>query len=175
MFTGLAQLRVANAEPCVFARWAGLFARQRRTTLRARRWAAAQLAFNSLFTPLASAVLLAVIWLFLVTGEESSIYRLLFRFERPDSGAVLFDGHDLLNLDPEAVRRYLGVVPQDGQVAADSIWNNVAASSRLDTDEICEALRDAALEGDVRTMPMGLQTICTKAGAGCREGSGSGC
>ena len=76
MFTGLAQLRVANAEPYVFARWAGLFARQRRTTLRARRWAAAQLAFNSLFTPLASAVLLAVIWLFLVTGEESSSFGL---------------------------------------------------------------------------------------------------
>ena len=47
MFTGLVQLRVANAEPYVFARWAGLFAGQRRTTLRARRWAAAQLAFNS--------------------------------------------------------------------------------------------------------------------------------
>ena len=76
MFTGLAQLRVANAEPYVFARWAGLFAGQRRTTLRARRWAAAQLAFNSLFTPLASAVLLAVIWLFLVTGEESSSFGL---------------------------------------------------------------------------------------------------
>ena len=44
---------------------------------------------------------------------KSTIYRLLFGFERPDSGAVLFDGHDLLNLDPEAVRRHLGVVLQD--------------------------------------------------------------
>ena len=81
-----------------------------------------------------------------------------------------FDGHDLLNLDPEAVRRHLGVVLQDGQVAADSIRNNVAASSRLDTDEIWEALRDAALEGDVRTMPMGLHTMLHEGGGGLSGG-----
>ena len=277
MLTGLAKLRVANAEPYVFARWAGLFAAQRRTTLRARRWAAAQLAFNGLFTPVASAVLLAVIWLFLIQGEESSafgltafliafsafgqlaggvtgligaattvialipliervkpvlqaepetaeertdpgdltgdielrdvhfryqpdsekvlggvslrirpgdyvaivgpsgsgkstIYRLLVGFERPDSGAVLFDGHDLLNLDLEAVRRHLGVVLQDGQPVADTILNNVAGSSRLRTDDIWEALRAAGLEDDVRAMPMGLHTMLHEGGGGLSGG-----
>lgn len=275
--TGLAKLRVANAEPYVLARWAGLFARQRGATLRARGWAAAQLAFNGLFTPLASAVLLGVMWTSLMAGEESSsfglaaflvafsafgqlaagvtgliaaatavialvplfervrplleaepetaggrtdpgdltgdielrdvhfryltdgddvldgvslrirpgdyvaivgpsgsgkstIYRLLFGFERPDSGAVLFDGHDLLNLDPEAVRRHLGVVLQDGQVAADTILNNVAGSSRLTTDEIWNAVRAAGLEDDIRAMPMGLHTMLHEGGGGLSGG-----
>ena len=101
---------------------------------------------------------------------KSTIYRLLFGFERPDSGAVLCDGHDLLNLDPEAVRRHLGVVLQDGQVAADSIRSNVAGSSRLDSDEIWEALRAAGLEGDVRAMPMGLQTMIHEGGGGLSGG-----
>ena len=276
MLTGLAKLRVANAEPYLFARWARLFGAQRRATLTARRWAAAQLGFNALFTPLASAVLLGVIWL-LVAGDESStfglaaflvaftafgqfaagvtgligaattavavvplvervrpvleaepeaaaartdpgdltggielrdvhfrylpdsekvlvgvslrirpgdyvalvgpsgsgkstIYRLLFGFERPDSGAVLFDGHDLLNLDLEAVRRHLGVVLQDGQVAADTVRSNVAGGFPLTTDEIWEAVRAASLEDDIRAMPMGLQTLLHEGGGGLSGG-----
>ena len=277
MITGLARLRVANAEPYFLARWARLFARQRGATLRARRWAAAQLAFNGLFTPLASAVLLGVMWTSLMAGEESSfglaaflvafsafgqlaagvtgliaaatavialvplfervkplleaepetaggridpgdltgdielrdvhfryltdgdrvlngvslriragdyvaivgpsgsgkstLYRLLFGFERPDSGAVLFDGHDLLNLDPEAVRRHLGVVLQDGHLAADTILNNVAGSSRLTTEEIRDAVRAAGLEDDIRAMPMGLHTMLHEGGGGPLRGA----
>lgn len=276
VITGLAKLRVANAEPYVLARWVGLFAKQQSATLKARRWAAAQLAFNGLFTPLASAVLLGVIWMFLIASESSSfglaafliaftafgqlaggmtgligaattaialvplfervkplleaepeiteartdpgdltgdieirdvhfrytpdsecvlrgvslrirpgdyvaivgpsgagkstIYRLLCGFERPDSGAVLFDGHDLLNLDPECVRRHLGVVLQDGQVVADTILNNVAGSSRLSTEEVWEAVRGAGLEEDIRTMPMGLHTMLHEGGGGLSGG-----
>ena len=277
MITGLAKLRVANAEPYVLARWAGLFATQRSATLRARSWAAAQLAFNGLFTPLASAVLLGVMWTSLMAGEESStfglaaflvafsafgqlaagmtgliaaatgvialvplfervkplleaepesagdrtdpgdltgdielrdvhfryqtdgddvldgvslrirpgdyvaivgpsgsgkstIFRLLFGFERPDSGAVVFDGHDLLNLDPEAVRRHLGVVLQDGQVAADTILNNVVGSARLTTEEIWDAVRAAGIEDDIRAMPMGLRTMLHEGGGGLSGG-----
>jgi len=277
MIAGIAKLRVANAEPYALARWAGLFARERRATLRARHWAAVQLAFNNLFMPLASAVLLAVIWMFLISGEESSsfglaaflvafsafgqlaggvtgltgaatsviaviplfervkpllepepetagdhtdpgdltgdielrdvrfrylpdgedvlkgvslriragdyvaivgpsgsgkstIYRLLFGFERPDSGAVLFDGHDLLNLNLEAVRRHLGVVLQDGQVTADSILNNIVGGARLSTDEVWEALRAAGLKDDIRAMPMGLQTTVQEGGSGLSGG-----
>ena len=92
MITGLAKLRVANAEPYVLARWAGLFARQRSATLRARRWAAAQLAFNGLFTPLASAVLLGVMWTSLMAGDESSFglaaFLVAFFRLRPARGGV---------------------------------------------------------------------------------------
>ena len=101
---------------------------------------------------------------------KSTIYRLLFGFERPDSGAVLFDGHDLLNLDLEAVRRHLGVVLQDGQAVADSILNNVAGSARLSADEIWEAFRAAGLEDDVRAMPMGLHTMLHEGGGGLSGG-----
>ncbi|MCY4025768.1 MAG: ATP-binding cassette domain-containing protein [Acidobacteria bacterium] len=101
---------------------------------------------------------------------KSTIFRLLFGFEHPDSGAVLFDGHDLLNLDPEAVRRHLGVVLQDGQVAADTIRNNVAGSSRLTPDEVWDAVRAAGLEDDVRAMPMGLHTMLHEGGGGLSGG-----
>ena len=43
-------------------------------------------------------------------------------------------------------------------------------SSRLDTDEISGALRDAPLERDVRTMPMGLHTMLHEGGGGLSRG-----
>lgn len=80
----------------------------------------------------------------------------------PDSGAVLFDGHDLLNLDIEAVRRHLGVVLQDGQAVADTILNNVGGSARLSADEIWRCR-------------WGCTRRCTKAGADSPGTSSSGC
>ena len=277
MITGLAKLRMANAEPYMLERWAGLLAGQRRAIAAARRWAAGQTAFNGLFTPLSSAVLLGVIWVFLIGAEQSgsfgladflvafsafgqlaggitgltgvattvvaviplfervrplleaepetrrektdpgdltgdiefrdvffrylpesepvlkgislnirpgdyvaivgasgsgksTLFRLLFGFERPDSGAVLFDGHDLLNLDLGAVRRHLGVVLQNGRIAADTILNNIAGSSRLSTEDVWAAVRAAGLEDDIRAMPMGLHTMLHEGGGGLSGG-----
>ena len=86
--------------------------------------------------------------------------------QAPGSKVLVLGNHDLLNLDTAAVRRHLGVVLQDGQVAADTILNNVAGSSRLSTDEIWDAVRAAGLEDDVRAMPMGLHTMLHEGGGG---------
>ena len=66
MITGLTKLRMANAEDDALARWAERYAVQKRETLSARRWAASQLAFNSLFTPLCMLTIFALIWYMLI-------------------------------------------------------------------------------------------------------------
>ena len=88
----------------------------------------------------------------------------------PGRKILVLGNHDLLNLDPEAVRRHLGVVLQDGQVAADTIVDNVAGSSRLTTDEVWDAVRAAGLEDDIRAMPMGLHTMLHEGGGGLSGG-----
>ena len=45
---------------------------------------------------------------------KSTLLRLLLGFENPTSGAVLYDGQDLADLDLQAVRRQCGIVLQDG-------------------------------------------------------------
>ncbi len=101
---------------------------------------------------------------------KSTIYRLLLGFERPDSGAVLIDGHDLLHLDLPTVRNLMGVVLQDGKLTAASIYENIAGSSPLGMKEAWDAARAAGLEDDIRAMPMGMHTVLPEGGVGLSGG-----
>ncbi len=76
MITGLAKLRVANAEGYAMSLWAERFAAQRRATLAARRWAAGQFAVNSMFQPLASLALFAYIYFAFIEGEAQPSFDL---------------------------------------------------------------------------------------------------
>ena len=101
---------------------------------------------------------------------KSTLYRLLLGFERPDSGTVFLDGHDLSGLDPIAVRRRMGVVLQDVQTVAGSIYENIAGMSPLSSEEAWSAARAAALEDDIRAMPMGMGTMLPEGGVGLSAG-----
>lgn len=96
---------------------------------------------------------------------KSSLMRLLLGFERPDSGAVLLDGHDLRELDVAAVRRQFGVVLQHGRIEAGSLYHNIAGAAPLGLDEAMEAARLAGLAADIAAMPMGLYTYVDDSGA----------
>ncbi len=101
---------------------------------------------------------------------KSTIYRLLLGFERPSSGAVLIDGHDLLHLDLPTVRNLMGVVLQDGKLTAASIFENIAGSSSIGMKEAWDAAGAAGLEDDIRAMPMGMHTVLPEGGAGLSGG-----
>lgn len=101
---------------------------------------------------------------------KSTIYRLLLGFERPASGTVFLDGHDLSSLDLTEVRRRMGVVLQNGQIAAGSIFENIAGLSPLSADDAWAAARAAALDDDIRAMPMGMRTVLPEGGVGLSVG-----
>ena len=101
---------------------------------------------------------------------KSTIYRLLLGFERPDAGTVFLDGHDLSSLDMTAVRGPMGVVLQNGQVVAGSIFENIAGLSPLSAEEAWAAARAAALEDDIQAMPMGMRTMLPEGGTGLSVG-----
>ena len=90
---------------------------------------------------------------------KSTLSRLLLGFERPNSGSVLIDGHDLLAVDLSALRGQMGVVLQSGQLAPDSILNNIADGTPLTDTEAWEAVRAAGLAEDIEALPMGLNSI----------------
>ena len=90
---------------------------------------------------------------------KSTLYRMLLGFERPSSGSVLLDGHDLLSVDLSGMRRQMGVVLQNGQLAPDSILNNVADGAPLTREEVLDAVRAAGLEEDIEALPMGINAM----------------
>ncbi|MDG3439605.1 NHLP bacteriocin export ABC transporter permease/ATPase subunit [Nitrospirillum amazonense] len=101
---------------------------------------------------------------------KSTLFRLLLGFERPQGGAIYYDGQDLAGLDLGAVRRQLGVVLQNGKLIPGPLSSNIiGASTRLTVDDAWEAARLAGLDQDIRAMPMGMHTVIAE-GAGVISG-----
>ena len=101
---------------------------------------------------------------------KSTVYRLLLGFDQATSGSVFLDGHDVSGLDMVAVRRRMGVVLQNGRLVPGSIYENIAGTSSLSADDAWAAARAAAVEDDIRAMPMEMRTVVPADGAGLSVG-----
>ena len=104
-----------------------------------------------------------------VVGEsgsgKSTLLRLLLGFESPESGAIYYDGQDMKDLDIREIRRKLGVVLQNGQVMAGSIFQNIVGATNLTLDHAWEAARMVGLADDIKAMPMGMHTMVPPGGS----------
>lgn len=101
---------------------------------------------------------------------KSSVFRLLLGFEKPESGTVMFDGHDLAQFDAASVRQQMGVVLQGARLFRGEIFENIACGMPCSMDEAWEAARQAGLIEDIQAMPMGMKTIVGEDGAGLSGG-----
>ncbi|PAP81935.1 NHLP bacteriocin export ABC transporter permease/ATPase subunit [Rubrivirga sp. SAORIC476] len=95
---------------------------------------------------------------------KSTVLRLLLGFETPEAGAVLYDDHDLAEIDVQAVRRQLGVVLQSGGLMQGDLFTNIVGSSGATHDDAWEAARMAGFDRDVQKMPMGMHTVVSEGG-----------
>ena len=101
---------------------------------------------------------------------KSTLMRLLLGFEKPESGAVYYDGQDLAGLDAQAVRRQMGVVLQNGKLLSGDIFTNIVGSAPLTLDDAWEAATMCGLDQDIRNMPMGMHTVISEGGGGLSGG-----
>ncbi len=95
---------------------------------------------------------------------KSTILRLLLGFEVPETGSVSYDEQDLRGLDPEIVRRQIGVVTQTGRLMAGDIYTNIVGAAAVRLEDAWEAARMAGLDEDIRQMPMGMHTVISDGG-----------
>lgn len=93
---------------------------------------------------------------------KSTVLRLMLGFESPEAGVVLYDDHDLADLDVGAVRRQCGVVLQEAQLMVGNVLSNIAGAGTFDIDDAWEAARQAGLSEDVEAMPMGMHTLLSE-------------
>jgi ATP-binding cassette subfamily B protein len=97
---------------------------------------------------------------------KSTIFQLAERFYDPQSGTIKLDGVPLTQADPAAVRRRMGLVPQDGMLFAASARDNLRYGAwDADEDAIWEAARAANAERFLRDLPEGLDTFLGESGA----------
>jgi len=102
---------------------------------------------------------------------KSTLLRLLLGFEKPQRGAVYYDGKDLSKLDLRSLRRKIGVVMQDGKLFQGDIYTNITVTApQLTMDEAWQALEMAGVAEDVRNMPMGMHTLISEGSGGISGG-----
>ncbi|MBF6560460.1 MAG: ABC transporter ATP-binding protein [Candidatus Binataceae bacterium] len=96
---------------------------------------------------------------------KSTLVKLLARLAEPTVGRVLLDGRDIRTLPLAALRKTIGMVPQDPTLFSDTIARNIAFG-RVDTPlpEIAAAAHIAGLDGDIAVMPHGLETVVGERG-----------
>ena len=102
---------------------------------------------------------------------KSTLARMIAGLYRPTEGRVTFDGHDLVRIELKSLRRQIGVVFQSPSLFAGSIRSAIALSDPTATlERIVEAARLAAVDEDIRAMPMGYDTILSDGGASMSGG-----
>lgn len=102
---------------------------------------------------------------------KSTLMRLLLGFERPEAGAIYYDGEDLADFDLQSLRRRIGVALQDGKLFAGDIFSNIVVTAPWSTmDDAWEAARLAGIAGDIEEMPMGMMTIISEGSGGISGG-----
>jgi ATP-binding cassette subfamily B multidrug efflux pump len=100
------------------------------------------------------------------TGSgKTTLVSLIPRILDPTRGAVLLDGIDLRDLDPEDIRRHIGFVPQETFLFSVTLAQNIAWGAKDATEaEIASAAELAGLESDIAGFPNGLQTVIGERG-----------
>jgi ATP-binding cassette, subfamily B, bacterial len=94
------------------------------------------------------------------TGAGKSTFaKLVARFYDPQQGTVRVDGHDLRGVQQRALRRQLGIVPQEGFLFSGSVRENVAfGRPEASEEEIEAAIAAVGATGFVTALPRGLDT-----------------
>ncbi|HEX3239758.1 MAG TPA: ABC transporter ATP-binding protein [Solirubrobacterales bacterium] len=94
------------------------------------------------------------------TGAGKSTFaKLVARFYDPQQGRVLVDGHDLRGVQQRALRRQLGIVPQEGFLFSGSIRENVAfGRPEASLEEIEAAIATVGATAFVEALPEGIET-----------------
>lgn len=101
---------------------------------------------------------------------KTTLVKLLLGLYRPQSGHLLFNGHDSTTVDYDTLRRRIGYVSQDTQLFAGTIRENLLFVNPSATDAMClEVLRQASV---LSILERGDDGLDTKIGEGGLKISG---
>ena len=102
---------------------------------------------------------------------KSTLMRIMLGFEKPQKGAVYYDGKDLSCIDLKSLRHKIGVVMQNGKLFQGDIFSNITISApQLTMDDAWAAAEMAGIAEDIWRMPMGMHTIISEGSGGISGG-----
>ncbi|WP_448563018.1 ABC transporter ATP-binding protein [Trichothermofontia sp.] len=101
---------------------------------------------------------------------KSSIIRLLCRLYEATAGRILIDGIDIRDLRQQDLRRYLGVILQDGFLFTGDVSSNIALGEPYTPEEIRTAAEQTNVATFIEHLPQGYATSLRERGTNLSAG-----
>lgn len=95
---------------------------------------------------------------------KTSLCRMILGMWEPDSGVVELDGKNVFKLDNDDLGQYLGYLPQNVELFAGSVKDNIARMGEADGEKILQAAQRACTHEMILTFPQGYDTDIGEAG-----------
>jgi ATP-binding cassette subfamily B protein len=96
---------------------------------------------------------------------KTTVFQLLLRFYDPNSGNIKLEGLSLNTVDPKSVREKIGLVPQDGIIFSDNVFENIRyGRPEASEGEIKLAAKAANALDFIEKLPNGFNTYLGEKG-----------
>ncbi|PRR87879.1 ABC transporter ATP-binding protein [Bacillus atrophaeus] len=106
------------------------------------------------------------------TGSgKSTLFQLIPRLYKPDSGRVLIDRQPIGEFPSEGLRKQIGYVPQEVLLFTGTIRENIAwGKENASLDEVMEAAKSAQIHDTIMKLPKGYDTVLGQKGVNLSGG-----
>jgi len=101
---------------------------------------------------------------------KSSIIRLLCRLYEPTKGRILIDGIDIRDLPQAELRRYMGVILQDGFLFAGDVKSNITLGETYSFEAIQTSAQVTNIASFIEQLPQGYDTQLRERGTNLSGG-----
>lgn len=110
-----------------------------------------------------------------IGSGKTTINKLILGLYQPDAGAVLVDGIDLRQMDPAALRRQIGYVPQECTLFYGSLRENLTMGRpEADDAAVLQAAKLAGIQDFVDAHPRGFDMLISERGESLSGGQRQG-
>jgi ATP-binding cassette, subfamily B, multidrug efflux pump len=93
------------------------------------------------------------------TGSgKTTLVNLLLRFYAPQTGAITIDNTNIADIDPDVLRRMVGVILQDVFILQDTLLANIVMDTGCPRTKVEEILTKTGMNRFVERLPAGLDT-----------------
>ncbi|MFZ9739834.1 MAG: ABC transporter ATP-binding protein [Prochlorotrichaceae cyanobacterium] len=101
---------------------------------------------------------------------KSTVIRLLCRLYEPTEGQILVSGHDIREIRQQDLRRYIGVILQDGFIFSGDVASNISLGETYSLENIKRAAELTNVDRFIQQLPQGYQTQLRQRGTNLSAG-----